>query len=145
MAGGTNVDISTGLTLVLATSGFTADVLNVDWSGISRESIETSHMGTSPAGANKIGNKTFMPGDLIDPGEIVMEIHFNPENLPPIGEAAEIATLTWPKAADQSVAGSWSAEVFETEFSLGAPLEEKMTGTLTLKVSGEITQTVGTT
>ena len=145
MAGGTNVDIGTGTIITFATSAFTADLLSVDLSGITRESIETSHMGTAAPGAGEIANKTFIPGDLTDPGEISIEIHFNPETTPPIDAAAEVITITWPLAAGQAVAGTWASSGFMTDFTITDPLEDKMTATATIKLSGPITLTAGTT
>jgi len=145
MAGGVNVDIGTGTTIVFATSAFTADLLSVDWSGITRESVETSHMGTAAAASGKMANKTFIPGDLTDPGEISIEIHFNPEDEPPIDAAAEIITITWPLTSLQATAATWAATGFMTDFVITDPLEDKMTATATIKLSGEVTLTVGTT
>lgn len=122
-------DIGTGTTITFGTSGFTADVLSVNWDGISRESIQTSHMGTT-------NDHTFMPADLVDNGEISMEIAFVGTLSPPIitNGAAETVTIDWAGSGD-----TWAASCFQTGFTIGAPLEDKMTGTLTLKVSGAIT------
>ena len=122
-------DIGTGTTVTFGTSGFTADILNVNWDGITRESIETSHMGTT-------SDKTFMPADLVDNGTIVLEIAFVATLSPPIitNGAAETVTIAFAGSATH-----WSASAFQTEFSIGAPLEDKMTGSLTLKVTGGIT------
>lgn len=121
-------DIGTGTTITFGTSGFTADILAVNWDGIARESINTSHMGTT-------NDHTFMPTDLVDNGEISVEIAFIGSLSPPIitNGAAETVTVAWAGGS------SWAASAFQTGFTAGAPLEDKMTGTLTLKVSGGIT------
>lgn len=122
-------DIGTGTTVTFGTSGFTADILNVDWSGISRESIQTSHMGTT-------SDHTFMPVDLVDNGTIVMEIAFVATLSPPIITNGPTETVTVAFAGSGT---TWAASAFQTEFQIGAPLEDKMTGTLTMKVTGGIT------
>ena len=55
---GTPVDIATGITLVAATSGFTAELKDVNPSGPSREAHDVSHQGTPQAGATEFGSKT---------------------------------------------------------------------------------------
>ena len=121
-------DIGTGTTVTFGTSAFTADVLSVNWDGISREAIQTSHMGTTL-------DHTFMPTDLVDNGEISLEIAFVGALNPPImtNAAAETVTIVWAGS------GTWAASAFATSFSIGAPLEDKMTATLTLKVTGAVT------
>lgn len=123
-------NIGTGTTVLFGTSSFSADVLNVSWSGISRESINTSHMGTT-------NDHTFMPADLVDNGEISMEIAFIGTLSPPIitNGAAETITIDW---AGGSTGHKWSASAFQTGFEINGPLEDKMTATLTLKVTGAV-------
>lgn len=145
MAGEVNVDIGTGTKVGFATSSFTADLTGLTWSGISRESIETSHMETAAPGADEFGNRTFVPGDLSDPGELTMQIHFNPGTLPPIDQPAEVITITWPLTKNQTVAATWASEGFITDYNPDDPLEDKMTASITVKFSGNVTKTLGTT
>lgn len=122
-------DVGTG-TAITFDSGFFAEILSVNWSGISRESIDTSHMGTT-------GGMTFTPGDLYDPGELQVEMAFVPGTSPPYDGAAETCTVTWPDAG----AATWAASGFMTGFEVTGPLEERMTATGTVKLSGNITIT----
>ncbi len=96
---GATVDIGTGATIVFGTSGFTAEVMSISIDGIDRESIETTHLGTTVPAANQYGGRTYIPGDLADPGTTTIEINFNPDTLPPIGLAAETITITFPLVA----------------------------------------------
>jgi hypothetical protein len=128
-----------GITAVFSTSSFSAEVTDVDWSGISREAIATSHQGTAAAGTGKFGNATFIPGDLSDPGELGMTIHFDPDTEPPIDQVAETITLTWPLASGDASAATWAGSGFITSYDIGAPLDDKMTATVTVKFSGNIT------
>ena len=138
MAGST-VDTATGITVVFATSAFTAEVKDVSWGGISRESKDISHQGNAAPGAGKFGNMTFMPGDLSDPGELSLEIHFDADQEPPIDQAAEPITVTWPKVSGDTTAATWAGEGFITSFEQSATLDEVMTASITVKFSGNIT------
>lgn len=135
------VDIGTGTTIAFGTSGFSAQVLDVSGPGLARESIETSHMGTSGPGAGQVGSKTFMPADLVDPGELSFEIHFNPDTVPPIHEAAETITVTFPIPAGLTNGATWVATGFVTSYEPSSPLEDKMVASITVKLSGQITIT----
>jgi len=123
-----SVDIATGITITFGTSEFTAEILDVTPPGMSREAIETTHQGTT-------GQKTFMPADLYDSGELGFDIHFNPDTSPPIGSAAETITITFPSGA------TWAFTGFMTGYAPSAPLEDKMTASVTVKVTGAITIT----
>jgi hypothetical protein len=59
---GANVNVATGTTITFVTSTFTANLMNVNWSGIKRPAIPTTHMGTAAPGAGKLGNASFIPG-----------------------------------------------------------------------------------
>jgi hypothetical protein len=123
MAAG-DTDIGTGTTLTY--SSFGMELLSVSWTGIERAAIDTSHMGTT-------GGRTFIPGDLYDPGEIVAEVHLNTTDVPEITGNAGALTITFPDAE------TWSASAFMTGFEFTDPLEDKMTATATFKASGNIT------
>jgi hypothetical protein len=135
---GATVDIGTGTTITFGTSGFTASIMSVRWSGISRPSVPTSHMGTAAAGANKFGNATFLPGEIIDPGEMTLELQFNPQTNIPIAAVPETITVTWPLVTGDSTPANWSGSGFVTVFEITDPLDEKMTATMTIKMSGNV-------
>ena len=135
------VNVSTGLTITFD-SGFFAQITNVNWTGITRPAIKTSHMGTAAPSSNQIANDTFIPGDLIDPGSLEVEGHFNPDTDPPMDQAAAATcTVTIPGSTTPA---TWAASAFMTEFSIAMPLEDKMTFSATLKFSGIISITDGT-
>ena len=138
---GAAVDVGHGTTITFGTSGFTANIESVSWDGIARTVIETSHMGTTAAGANQFGNRTFIPGDLVDPGTLTMNIHFNPQTNPPIGAVAETITVTYPLVAGDSTPATWACSGFVSAFSLTDPMDDKMTAVLTVKFSGKVTET----
>lgn len=130
-----NVDIGTGSTIVFGTSGFSADITNFSISGLTREVIDVSHLGTSPAGAGEIGSREYLAGDLSDAGEISINGNFNPDLIPPIEGAPETITVTFPEGAIWTFSGQMTSYGQET------PLEDKMSFTATVKAVGPITVT----
>jgi len=120
---------ATGLTITMDT-GFMAEILSVTGPGGERISIPTSHMGTTVA-------HTFIPGDLVDWGEVQVELAFVPKTRPPIDDPAETISLNFP----DSTASVWSFSGFLTNFEPTGELEARMTATCTIKVSGDVTIT----
>jgi hypothetical protein len=123
--------IGTGTTVVFGTSGFTGDLLDVSWGGISLEEFETSHMST-------VDTHTFKPKALKNPGEITLQLAFDPDEEPPILDNGAIETITidWG-----GLGTTWSVSGFQTAFDISAPLEDKMTCTATFKCTSDITVT----
>ena len=121
--------VGTGTTITMA-SGFFAEILGINYTGISRPVIDTSHMGTTTA-------MTYTPGNLADFGELQVEMAFAPGTEPPWNSAAETVTVTW---AD-SGAATWAASGFMSGFEATAPLEERSTASATVKLSGDVTVT----
>lgn len=127
--------IGTGSSITFATSGFTAHVMDIDWTGIEREAVDSSHMQTTVA-------RTFIPGKLYNPGEIQLEIAFDGDDAPPLNAAPEQITVEFAKKDPASTTGAtWQSTGFVTGFEVNAPLEDKMTATMTIKCSGAITMT----
>ncbi len=121
-------DIGVGITIVFGTTGFTAELIDIDSPEASREAVETTHQGTTTA-------RTFMPQDLVDWGGLDISFAFDPGTDPPIDELAEAITITWPDSE------TWAFSGFMTNYRGTAPLNDKMTGTATVKVTGDVTVT----
>ena len=116
-------------TAITFQSGFMANVLNIDWGGIERASIETTTLTTT-------GGKTFMPGDTYDPGELSVEMQFDTDSawITALTAAEETVTITWPDAETAAASG------FMTGFEItNVTKEGVMTATATIKFSGTIT------
>ena len=106
-----------------------AEVLDVTPPGISRESVQSSHMGSTNA-------HTFLPTKLYDGGEVGLEIAFDPQFSTMLTNTAEVAVvITFPDSASTT----WTFNGFITGYEPADPLEDRMTATLTIKVTGEIT------
>jgi hypothetical protein len=86
---------------------------------------------------------TYIPGKLSDPGQIVVEAHFNPDTEPLIDDAAQTCTLQFAASGGDTTGASWAASGFVTEYNLTGELEDKMVYNMTIKLSGEVTVTAG--
>lgn len=125
-------DTGYGITLAGATTTtFFAEIIGVTLNDQTRERIDTSHTGTTS------GRKTYIPSDLIDGGELEVEINFNPATTIPIAAAAEVWTLTFGDSGQCT----WAFTGFITSASGECPLEDRCTATIRLAVSGPITVT----
>ena len=119
-------DVGTGITISFATSGFSAELTDIQSPEAQRGALETTHQGTTVA-------CTFTPQDLVDWGSLEITGHGDPATDPPIDEPAETLTITWP---DGDI---WSFDGFMTNYRLSAPLNDLMSFSATVKVSGDVT------
>jgi len=136
-------DLGTGATVAFATSAGVAlaDITNIDWSGATRESIDTSHMGTSLV-------KTAIVSTLVEPGELSVDYLVNTNQLgtesPFIfdnsGHQSGTITVTMLDQANATVA-TWTSTGAMTAWSSTAPMEGVITGNFTFKLSGAPTFT----
>jgi hypothetical protein len=117
--------VSTGLTVTLGTSAWTAEIVNATPPNLTREALQTSHMGTT-------GYHTHCPAKLIEGGELSLVVHFDPANLPPIDGDKETITITYMDGE------TWVFEGFCTGIAPAADLETIMTATVTFKVADDL-------
>lgn len=120
------MEVGTGASVTFST-GFFAEILSMDISGITRAAIPSSHLGTT-------GGMTFAPGALYDPGEMSVELQFDPDADPPLAAVAETCTITFASGA------TFAASAFLTEEGIRVPLEDRVIGTYKVKFSGAITR-----
>ncbi len=118
--------LGTGTTITFATSAFSAEILSVDGPSQSRESVQSSHMGTEDY-------HTFMPADLVDGGEVTIEIAHEATTSPPIDQDAEIITIDWGGVGNTDIFSG-----FVTAYTPNAAIDERMTASMTVKVADEI-------
>jgi len=135
-------DIGTGVSVAQTTGSFDSgtefEVLNLSVSGITREAIETSHMGTT-------SYKSFVPADLTDPGTLELEIAFDADFPAPVTAAADTVTITFPQhSSEASTAAKFAASMFVTDFSFSVPFEDRQTASVSLKLTGAPTWTAST-
>jgi len=82
------------------------------------------------------GNKTYIPFDLVDGGTVTMEIQYDGTLDLPIAEVAETITIDW---GGVGTGHKTSFSGFCTEASPSAAIEDLMTASLTIQVTGAIT------
>jgi len=126
------MDAGFGISITFATSSWSADLLDISPPAATREAIDVSHMGLAS------GFKEFMPSDLVDWGEAKLTVAFDPATRPPIDAAVEQITITFPEG------DTWVFDGFLTKYEPKAPMEDKMTADVTLKVSGNVVMSAGT-
>ena len=122
--------IGTGLTVSGTT--FTAEILSASLSGLSREAIDTTHMGSTTA-------RSFIPSELYDAGEITFEVAFEPgaSATLPVSAAAGTITVTHTDTG----AATWADSGFCTNMEWTVPLEDRATASITYKLTGAWTVT----
>jgi hypothetical protein len=119
-------------------SGFFAMITAVNGPNQQRKAIDTTNSGTTMGTA---GGMTFIPSNLIDRGEVSVDINFDPDAVPPIDQPAETITITFPIPSGKINPPKLSFSGFMTGFQPKVPINDKMTASATLKVSGAITYT----
>ena len=125
-----------GTTLTFS-GGFAGEIKSIQIGGVSRDALETTYMATTQ------GYRTFIPSDLVDPGELSVEVQFEADKnfLTPIKGAVETVTITFPIESGHSNAGSYACSGFLTEFEVTSQFDEIMTANLTIKYTGVPTYT----
>lgn len=108
-------------------SGFFATLLGLEWSGISREVVETTTLGVTS------GGRTYLPAKRYDPGSIVARMQFDSDLSPPISAVAETVTVTFDDAE------TWAASGMLVDFAFTVEGDELMEATATVKLTGDIT------
>lgn len=141
---GALVAVPTKSTIDFGTTGFTAQITGMGWPGITREALPTSHFLTSLPSAGNFGSMTSIPACLTDAGEFTLEIHFNPDIIAPIEEEKETITVTFPLDSNSTTSAIWVFEGFVTSYDITATLDEVMTASITVKITGEVDVTVAT-
>lgn len=121
--------IADGTTISL--NGCDFDIIDFDHSGISREAVDVSHLGTT-------GGKPFLFSDMYDPGELSCTVMWaTTADFPPMTGAATTVTVTFSDGS--TFAGSGA----NTGFQYSGAIGDKCTGQLTVKFSGTLTEGAG--
>lgn len=122
-------------------SSFFLEILNIDWSGIKRDVLDATSMAVTAAAGSTFGNKLFIPSIYVDPGELTIEINFNPDTLPPIGGASGAFVLT---LGGDTTPATWSGTGYLHDFAPKMPMDGKvMTATCKLKCTSAVTVATG--
>jgi hypothetical protein len=143
---GTAVNLGTGTTITFGTSGFSAELVAItNWSGIATSVVDTTPLSITPAPAGQIGNKRFLAAHAVDPGTLECVFHFNPDLTPPIGQAAELITISWPLVPGDATSAYWTCMGQMITYEIrGIELDTKMECSCSIKLTGSISITVAT-
>ena len=117
-----------GTTITFGTTGFAANLIDIDGPGMERAVIDITHMGTTTAMA-------FIPAGLYDGGSVNITFEFNGADDAPIDQVAETITIDWSGATGS---GSYSFSGFMTNYKPSAKMGDRMTAEATLKVTGAV-------
>ena len=136
------VDLGSGWALTFA--GITYQIMSARWTGIERASQDVTHLGTAVPSGQDFANREFLPGLMVDPGQLELVAHFNPDDVPPVHGAAATGTATWPSTGGLTPA-TWAADMFLQSMEIdGIGIDEVMVANLTMKLTGNITLTAAT-
>ena len=118
---------------IFGTAATCYKVNNVGLSGVSRDVVDASHLLTT-------GGKEFIGSEYYDPGELTLEIHHDP-SLNPLSlltnvGTAQVCTIIFANGGNSTA--KWSAYGFASAFEASAPKDDMMTGSLTIKLSGNL-------
>jgi hypothetical protein len=108
-------------------------VNSVSLGGVSRDVVDASHLLTA-------GGKVFIASEYYDPGELSLEIHHDP-SVNPVALLTNVASnqvCSIAFANGGTATTVWSAFGFASSFEASAPKDDMMTGTLTIKLSGNL-------
>lgn len=126
-------------TLIKRGAATIAEVTDIGGPGLSRDTIEVTHH-QSPARW-----KEFIKG-LKDGGEVTFTINYIPTNTTHnvaaglLGDFSNEATVdTWSIVFPDAGLTTWSFPAIVTNFEPGEPVDDKLSGDVTLKVSGQPT------
>lgn len=120
---------------LLKRSGTTlAEVTNISGPGLTLDALEmTSH--------DSSGDREFI-GGLMDGGEVTCEVNFLPANATHkqvIADMKARTVTTWSIVWSDGSSTTWSFSAFPTAFEPSAPVDGKLSASITLKVTGSVT------
>lgn len=142
---GAVVNLGTGTSITFATSGFAAELVSVGWTGISTATVDTTPLAVTAAPAGQIGNRRYLAAHAVDPGTLECVFNFNPDLRPPVGDPAELITVTFPLIAGDLTSATWQAQGQMISYEItGIELDQKMEARGSIKLTGAVTITAAT-
>jgi hypothetical protein len=115
-----------GATVTWGASANIGTITAISGIGGTREAIDTSSLAST-------GGRDFIPGDLVDYGELSIEGAWS-GILAPIASAAETVTITIGTTGGNK---TWSGVAFCTSWETSVPMDDVIGYSLTLKCSGD--------
>ena len=93
-------DTGNKATIVFAAFSLSADVNMIGEIPLEGSSIEDSGLGND-------GFKSYIPGDLVDPGKQDFELNFNNKTALPLLHVPGLITITWPLRTGDTTAATY--------------------------------------
>lgn len=112
-----------------------AELTNVTTPAFTRATIDATHH-TSPGGVREF------IANLIDPGEVTLTVNWIPSSPTQdqttglLKAALDGVTRNWQLVIPSSPAVTWNFKAFVTAFTGATPMDDKMSASVTMKVSG---------
>lgn len=133
-----SIDVWTGFTLVLGTTGVVFKVRNWGWNAPQKKVLDVTHQGSAQPGAREHGGGESVTGKLTDPGIWEFEILHEPTLNYPVGANAVFETLTLqPPAAVCSGAYVATGKLLgPPQFSHG--IDDQPVATIAFKLTGKV-------
>lgn len=128
-----------GSTVTFHESAFTAQFQSLNWDGVTRAAFGRTHFGSKEAGPNQIGNAEFVPGRVVDPGNVTIPYNANGA-VPPVHHRPEQITIALTSADSDDPIFTISGTGFITDVTPvtvpdpDAPAD----GSLTIKWTGPV-------
>lgn len=128
-------DIGQGTFVTFGTSFHTSTgfkITSVNHGGISRAVVDATHMMSTA--------KEFVASAVYDPGELSVEVLYDP-SIKVLNDLTAVATnqvvnIYWANGGTSTY--GWSAFGYMSNFEAGAQMEDMMSGTVTIKLSGPL-------
>ena len=125
------VKVGTGATVTFNGNLIVLGILSINFGGMSRPFIDTTVMGTT-------NERAGMAGNLIDPGELVIEVILDAE-IGTTGTQPEFLSVASGAVSIKMGGGgndTITASGVMTGLSMSIPLEDRMVATMTIKLHG---------
>ena len=121
---------------------FEGEIIAATVGGISTEIPDATALSTGDGTGT--ASRKFVSGSLSNPGEVSLEVLFDPSDQvpwvrPTVDEFYTLEINFVQAAADAPAQDLWQCTGFVTGFELGVPLEDLMTATLTFKRNSDWT------
>lgn len=125
---GSTAFLGTGSTVTW--TGFTGKIIEITPPSLSRPTVKASHMASEDW-------DEFIPGAIVNGGELEMRVEWLGE-LPTQLTAQTVDDITIKFGDGSSPNATWSFKGFITQFSPGAPFEDRMTANIKIQVADAI-------
>jgi hypothetical protein len=122
------IDLGTGASITFGTGGWTLSVRGMSDVGMEVASVDTTHLTTTDA-------MTYIAGRLKEGGTVSLDVLHDNDNRPVVANANETVTITFANGAVATFQGHVQS------YKIGVPLEQMLTATCVIKVSGLVVWT----